>query len=426
MCPSGHILSSELARRCLSQSTNVATSKPNFNVGTIGHVDHGKTTLTAAITFALAKQGLAKAVKFDEIDKAKEEKKRGITINIAHIGYESNSRRYSHTDCPGHSDFIKNMICGTAQMDAAVLVIAATDGVMAQTKEHLMLARQIGLKHVVIFINKADLVEDDVLDLVEIEARELLSAHGFDGDNAAVIRGSALNALEGVDTSSIAELLSVLDALPEPQRNKEEALIMPVASKVSITGRGTVVVGTVEQGILKKGDKVEIKGNGREVLTTASDIQVFGKSVKEVAAGDHCGVLCRGVKSDHVARGMWLGHVGAVSMTNHVSAEIYLLDENESGRKVGIRSGFTDKLFCSTWDQVARFDFSNDILMPGEHTHTKITFIRDMPLRKGISFTLRVGSTNQTIARGVVSELLPSLFVENYNLKKAVVGQQEK
>ncbi|KIH69572.1 putative translation elongation factor Tu [Ancylostoma duodenale] len=255
--------------RCASQSAQI-TSKPNYNVGTIGHIDHGKTTLTAAITHVLAKQGLTKPVKFDEIDKAKEEKKRGITINIAHIGYESLNRRYSHTDCPGHSDFIKNMICGTAQMDAAVLVVAATDGVMAQTKEHLILARQIGLKHIVVFINKADLVEEDVLDLVEIEVRELLSAHGFDGDNAAVIRGSALCALEGKDVDSINELLKVLDSLPEPQRNQ-------------IISTGTVVVGTVEQGILKKGEKVEIRGDGKDVSTVASDIQVFGKSVKEVS-----------------------------------------------------------------------------------------------------------------------------------------------
>ncbi|VDN22264.1 unnamed protein product [Cylicostephanus goldi] len=263
--------------RCASQGPQIS-SKPNYNVGTIGHIDHGKTTLTAAITQVLAKQ-----VKFDEIDKAKEEKKRGITINIAHIGYESKNRRYSHTDCPGHSDFIKNMICGTAQMDAAVLVIAATDGVMAQTKEHLILARQLGLKHIIVFINKSDAVEEDVLDLVEIESRELLSAHGFDGDNAPVIRGSALNALEGKDSSSIVELLKALDALPEPQRNENEALIMPVSSKTAITGRGTVVVGTIEQGTLKKGDKVEIKGDDREVVTVASDIQVFGKSVKEVS-----------------------------------------------------------------------------------------------------------------------------------------------
>ncbi|EYC27741.1 hypothetical protein Y032_0008g156 [Ancylostoma ceylanicum] len=412
------------AVRCSSQSAQII-SKPNYNVGTIGHIDHGKTTLTAAITHVLAKQGLAKPVKFDEIDKAKEEKKRGITINIAHIGYESRTRRYSHTDCPGHSDFIKNMICGTAQMDAAVLVVAATDGVMAQTKEHLILARQIGLKHIVVFINKADLVEDDVLDLVEIEVRELLSAHGFDGDNAAVIRGSALCALEGKDVDSINELLKVLDALPEPQRNQDEALIMPISSRTAITGRGTVVVGTVEQGILKKGEKVEIRGDGKDVSTVASDIQVFGKSVKEVRAGDHCGVLCRGVKADQVSRGMWLGHIGAVNVTNSIKAEMYLLSEEENGRRVGIRSGFTDKLFCSTWDQVARFELSQELLMPGEHTQATVTLMRNMPFRKGIPFTLRDGSTKQTIARGIVSELLPPVTVERYNLKKTASHHED-
>ncbi|KAK6730142.1 hypothetical protein RB195_006917 [Necator americanus] len=414
----------DLYLRRLSQSAQVI-SKSNYNVGTIGHIDHGKTTLTAAITHVLAKQGLAKPVKFDEIDKAKEEKKRGITINIAHIGYESLKRRYSHTDCPGHSDFIKNMICGTAQMDAAVLVIAATDGVMAQTKEHLILARQIGLKHIIVFINKADLVEDDVLDLVEIESRELLSAHGFDGDNAPIIRGSALLALEGKDASSITELLKVLDDLPEPQRQQNEPLIMPVTSKTAITGRGTVVIGTVEQGILKKGDKIEIKGDGKDVSTVASDIQVFGKSVKEVRAGDHCGVLCRGVKADQVARGMWLGHIGSVNVTNFIKAEMYLLSEEENGRKVGIRSGFTDKLFCSTWDQVARFELAQELLMPGEHTQATVTLMRSMPFRKGMPFTLRDGNTKQTIARGLISELLPPVTVEKYNLKKAAAHHED-
>ncbi|KJH52978.1 putative translation elongation factor Tu [Dictyocaulus viviparus] len=283
-------------------------------------------------------------MRFDEIDKAKEEKRRGITINIAHVGYESTSRRYSHTDCPGHSDFIKNMICGTAQMDAAILVIAATDGVMSQTKQ--------------------------------------------------------------------------------------ESLIIPVASKVAITGRGTVIVGTVEQGILRKGDKLEIKGNDKELLATASDIHIFGKSVKEVRAGDHCGVLCRGVKAENVSRdenskkcskhllGMWVGHTGSVNVSNHINAEIYMLSKEESGREIGIRTGYIDKVFCSTWDQVARIDFSHDILMPGEHTHATVILMRNMPLRKGISFTLRNGRNNQTLARGIVTELLPSVTVEKYNLKK--------
>ncbi|CAD6184187.1 unnamed protein product [Caenorhabditis auriculariae] len=406
-------------------SNNFATAaastsnKLNFNVGTIGHIDHGKTTLTSAITRVLAKKGFAKHVKFDEIDKGKEEKKRGITINIAHIGYESDNRRYSHTDCPGHSDFIKNMICGTSQMDAAVLVIAATDGVMEQTKEHLILAKQVGVKNIIVFINKADLVEDDVLDLVEIEARELLSLHGFDGDNAPVIRGSALAALEANQMECIEKLVHALDELPAPNRNESEALVMPVASKTAITGRGTVVVGTVERGILKKGDKVEIKGDGQTLQSTASDIQVFGKSVKEVRAGDHCGVLCRGIKADHVKRGMWMGHVGAVKISNVVKAEIYLLSESENGRKTGIRTGFTDKMYCSTWDQVGRFDLSQEMLMPGEHASATVLLMKEMPLRVGMPFTLREGRSKTTIARGIVSDVQAALSIENHNLKKS-------
>ncbi|EGT32641.1 hypothetical protein CAEBREN_28138 [Caenorhabditis brenneri] len=400
-------------------ATGTGATKINVNVGTIGHIDHGKTTLTSAITRVQAKKGFAKHVKFDEIDKGKEEKKRGITINVAHIGYESPARRYSHTDCPGHSDFIKNMICGTSQMDVAVLVIAATDGVMEQTKEHLILAKQVGVKNMVIFINKADLVEDDVLDLVEIEARELLTIHGFDGDATPVIRGSALAALEGGDVSCIDKLLQALDSLPEPNRNEQDTFVMPIGSKTAITGRGTVIVGTLERGVLKKGDKVEIKGDGQTLLTTASDIHVFGKSVKEVRAGDHCGVLCRGVKADTVKRGMWAGHPGAVTITNRVKVELYLLSEAENGRKIGIRTGFTDKMYCSTWDQVGRFDMNNELLMPGEHTSATVLLMKDMPLRKGMPFTLREGSSKTTIARGIISDLEDHVAVEKHNLKKS-------
>ncbi|CCD65152.1 protein-synthesizing GTPase [Caenorhabditis elegans] len=400
-------------------ATAAATPKINVNVGTIGHIDHGKTTLTSAITRVQAKKGFAKHIKFDEIDKGKEEKKRGITINVAHIGYESPLRRYSHTDCPGHSDFIKNMICGTSQMDVAVLVIAATDGVMEQTKEHLILAKQVGVKNMAIFINKADLVEEDDLDLVEMEARELLSLHGFNGDATPVIRGSALSALEGQDISCIERLIDALDSLPEPDRNEKDTFVMPIASKTAITGRGTVIVGTLERGVLKKGDKVEIKGDGQTLQTTASDIQVFGKSVKEVRAGDHCGVLCRGVKGDTVKRGMWAGHPGAVTITNRVKVELYLLSEAENGRKIGIRTGFTDKMYCSTWDQVGRFDMSNELLMPGEHTSATVLLMKDMPLRKGMPFTLREGSSKTTIARGIISDLEDHVAVEKHNLKKS-------
>lgn len=425
--PLGQNLTNQQWQRFFAAAAAAASTKINMNVGTIGHIDHGKTTLTAAITTVLAKKGKAKAAKFDDIDKGKEEKKRGITINIAHLGYESDKRRYSHTDCPGHADFIKNMICGTSQMDAAVLVIAATDGVMAQTREHLILARQIGLKSIIVFINKADLVEDETLDLVEMEARELLSLHGFDGDNAPVLRGSALAALEGTDTTCVEELMKALDSVPDPERKEDEPFIMPVASRTPITGRGTVVVGTVDRGVLKKGDKIEVKGEGKTELTVVSDIHVFGKSVKEVRAGDHCGILCRGLKVDNVRRGMWMGHVGAVKTTNHIKAEVYLLSEEESGKRTGIRTGFTDKVFSSTWDQVARLDLTDqEMLMPGEHSSTVMILQREMPLRVGMSFTLREGRTKQTIARGLVSEILPSLTVADYNLKKVAEKEAKK
>ncbi|CAJ0576096.1 unnamed protein product, partial [Mesorhabditis spiculigera] len=413
----------QLSARLLATASS-SKDKPNLNVGTIGHIDHGKTTLTAAITHVLSKKGRAKAIKFDEIDKAKEEKKRGITINIAHLGYESDKRKYSHTDCPGHADFIKNMICGTSQMDVAVLVIAATDGVMAQTKEHLVLARQIGVKNIVVFVNKADLVEEEVLDLVEIEARELLSLHGFDGDAVSVVRGSALKALEGVDEACVYDLLSALDKTPQPERIEDGPLLMPVSSKVAITGRGTVVVGTVERGTLKKGDKVELKGEGKVLQTTASDIQVFNKSVKEVKAGDHCGILCRGLKGEYVKRGMWMGHLNSVKMSNAIKGELYLLSEEENGRRLGIRSGFTDKVFSSTWDQVGRFDMEQEMLMPGENVSAKITLLKEMPVREGMPFTLRDGGTKQTIARGIIAEILDSVQIEGYNLKKSTMDEK--
>uniref|UniRef100_A0A0N4ZN12 protein-synthesizing GTPase n=1 Tax=Parastrongyloides trichosuri TaxID=131310 RepID=A0A0N4ZN12_PARTI len=391
------------------------SKKINLNVGTIGHIDHGKTTLTAAITRVLSEKGGAKFVKFDEIDKGKEEKKRGITINIAHIGYESSKRRYAHTDCPGHSDFIKNMICGTAQMDAAILVIAATDGIMAQTKEHLLLAKQIGLKHIIIFINKADLVDEDILELCELEARELLIAHGFDGDNATVIKGSALSALEGIDNSSVESLIDALDNIPEPERKQNADVIMPINSKALIKGRGTVIIGTMEQGTIKKGDTLQIKGFGNDIKTVASDIQVFNKSVPSVSAGEHCAVLCRGLKGDNVQRGMWMGTPGTLKTSNLFKVELYLLGENEGGRKIGIRTGFSDRVFCSTWDQVGRFHISNDMVMPGEHTSAHLLFINDAPAEKNLPFTLREGKNKTTIARGIITEMYKAVDVNSFS-----------
>uniref|UniRef100_A0A0N5BA38 protein-synthesizing GTPase n=1 Tax=Strongyloides papillosus TaxID=174720 RepID=A0A0N5BA38_STREA len=391
------------------------SKKSNLNVGTIGHVDHGKTTLTAAITKVLSEKGCAKFVKFEEIDKGKEEKQRGITINVAHIGYESSKRRYAHTDCPGHSDFIKNMICGTAQMDAAVLVISATDGIMAQTNEHLLLAKQIGLKHIIVFINKADLVDDDILELCEIEARELLTFHGFDGDNAKIIKGSALTALEGDDKTCIDALIEALDEVPEPERIQDGNVIMPVNSKVMVKGRGTVVIGTLDQGVIKKGDQLQIKGFGNDTKTVASDIQVFNKSVPSVGAGEHCAILCRGLKADNVQRGMWVGTPGTITTSNLLKVELYLLGTNEGGRKVGIKTGFSDRVFCSTWDQIGRLHISTDMLMPGEHSTAHILFVNEVPIRKNIPFTLREGKSKATIARGIITEMMKPIDIENFS-----------
>ncbi|KAE9550746.1 hypothetical protein FO519_006047 [Halicephalobus sp. NKZ332] len=413
---------------CATFSTDKVATKINVNVGTIGHIDHGKTTLTSAITKVLSKKGGAKYVKFDDIDKGKEEKARGITINIAHIGYESKNRRYAHTDCPGHSDFIKNMICGTSQMDAAILVIAATDGVMAQTKEHLLLAKQIGLKNIVVFINKADLVQKDDLELVELEARELLTEHGFDGDAVPVVCGSALQALDGNETECIEKLVTTLDSLPAPDRLADAPFLMPIASRVAITGRGTVVVGTVAQGSLKKGENVQVIGFGSDIKTVATDIQIFKKSVKEVAAGEHCGILCRGLKPAGVERGMWMGAPGSIQTTNFLRAELYLLSEAENGRRVGIRSGFTDRIFCSTWDEPSRILFEGDLLMPGEHVSTHLLFLNKVPIMKNMPFTLREGSNKRTIGRGIVTELLKPIDVASFAklnqtevVKKAVI-----
>ncbi|OZC06888.1 putative translation elongation factor Tu [Onchocerca flexuosa] len=414
----------------IASTSNIAKiAKENLNVGTIGHVDHGKTTLTAAITKILSTKGKTKFIKFEEIDKAKEEQRRGITINVAHIGYESDARRYAHTDCPGHSDFIKNMICGAAQMDVAILVIAATDGVMAQTKEHLLLAKQVGVSSIIVFINKVDLVDNDVVTLVEIEARELLEYHGYTDESIIVVKGSALQALQKNDGRCIEELISALDKIPLPKRLQNEPFLMPIASRVSITGRGTVVVGTVEQGKVKKGDKVEIKGEGQCIHSVVSDIQVFKKSVLEVCAGDHCGILCRGVKANTVKRGMWLGAIDAVVISNFFKVELYLLSEEEGGRCLAVHSGFTEKIFCSTWDQAGRLHLESDMLMPGEHCTANLILVNKMPVRQSLPFTIREGS-KKTIARGIIREVFAPINLDSFKdikdkgLEKFIEQQQ--
>ncbi|KAM3721484.1 Elongation factor Tu [Dirofilaria immitis] len=410
-------LSSSIIRNATSTSSITKIAKENLNVGTIGHVDHGKTTLTAAITKILSTKGKTKFIKFEEIDKAKEEQRRGITINVAHIGYESDTRRYAHVDCPGHSDFIKNMICGAAQMDVAILVIAATDGVMAQTKEHLLLAKQVGISNIVVFINKVDLVDNDVVTLVEIEARELLEHHGYSDNSVTVVEGSALQALQKSDGKCIEKLISALDKIPIPKRPQDRPFLMPIASRVSITGRGTVVVGTVEQGKIKKGDKVEIKGESQCFYSVVSDIQVFKKSVPEVCAGEHCGILCRGIKANTVKRGMWLGAVDAIITSNFFKVELYLLSKEEGGRCLAVHSGFTEKVFCSTWDQAGRLHLESDMLMPGEHCTAYLVLVNKMPVRQLLPFTMREGS-KKTIARGIIREVFAPINLDSFkNIK---------
>ncbi|EFO20131.1 elongation factor Tu domain-containing protein [Loa loa] len=404
---------SSTTRTITSTSNTTKIVKENLNVGTIGHVDHGKTTLTAAITKILSSRGKTKFVKFEEIDKAKEEQRRGITINIAHIGYESDIRRYAHTDCPGHSDFIKNMICGATQMDVAILVIAATDGVMTQTKEHLLLAKQVGVSSIIVFINKVDLVDNDVVTLVEIEARELLEHHGYKDESVIVVKGSALQALQKNDGKCVEELISALDKAPLPKRLQNAPFLMPIASRVSITGRGTVVVGTIEQGKVRKGDKVEIKGEGQCIHSVVSDIQIFKKNVLEVCAGDHCGILCRGVKANVVKRGMWLGAVDAITTSNFFKVELYLLSEKEGGRCLAVHSGFTEKVFCSTWDQAGRIHLESDMLMPGEHCPAYLVLVKKMPAIQSLPFTIREGS-RKTIARGIIREVFPPINLDSF------------
>ena len=341
-----------------------STEKPHCNVGTIGHVDHGKTTLTAAITKVLSELGKEgnRYVKYDDIDKAPEEKARGITINSTHVQYETENRHYAHTDCPGHIDYVKNMITGTSQMDGAILVIAATDGTMPQTREHLLLAKQIGVEKIVVYINKADVVDNEMLELVEIEARELLEEYGFDGLNSAVVAGSALMALKGeksdIGRESILKLMNAVDTtIPTPQRDLSGPFYMPVESSLTVPGRGTVAVGTVAQGVLKKNQEVELLGFGNTIKTSVSDIHIFRKSVQQCTAGDNIGALLRGVKSDVVQRGMFLSQLQSLKQFNVFEAQVYVLTKAEGGRSKPIMDQYIQVL----WQHCVFLDYSMSI-----------------------------------------------------------------
>ncbi|XP_067001920.2 elongation factor Tu [Anabrus simplex] len=400
--------------------------RKHCNIGTIGHVDHGKTTLTAAITKVLNKDGFSKYVSYDEIDKAPEEKARGITINVTHIEFNTKSRHYAHTDCPGHSDFVKNMISGASQMDGAVLVVAATDGQMPQTREHLLLAKQIGIEKIVVFINKVDLVDNDVVDLVEIEIRELLTDFGFDGLHTPVVCGSALLALQG-DTSEFGEpaIRKLLDAIdehiPTPERDFKSPFMLPIDNAFTVPGRGTVVIGTLKQGILNKNAEAELLGFDIKLKTTVSDVQIFKKSVPSAKAGDNLGALLRGIRIDAVKRGMLLCASGSETLSNHFKAKIYCLSKSEGGRSKPLTTKFIQQLFSKTWNIQCRVDLESDVgmIMPGEHGTVYLTLLRSMVMSRGQPFTIR--ENNSTVITGIITEVLNRIQIGNMKLIKVQV-----
>nr|XP_002731781.1 PREDICTED: elongation factor Tu, mitochondrial-like [Saccoglossus kowalevskii] len=408
-------ISSVLSRRHYADKQTYDRSKPHVNIGTIGHVDHGKTTLTAAITKVLSEQGTSGSTKFhkyDEIDKAPEERKRGITINSAHVEYETMTRHYAHTDCPGHLDYIKNMITGAAQMEGAILVVAADDGQMPQTREHLLLAKQIGMEKIVVYINKADVVDAEVLELVEMEMREVLSEFGFDGDNSPIITGSALYAMEGRDPKlgeeSIKALLAAVDEyIPLPVRELDKPFMMPVESVHSIPGRGTVVTGRVERGIIKKGDDVEFIGHNAKLKSIITGIETFHKTLGTGEAGDQLGALCRGLKRDEIKRGMVLCKPGSLKAHQEIEAQVYFLSKEEGGRHKPLTTNYTPVMFSYTWDTSARISLPEDkeMVMPGEDIKVNMSLLKPMVTEIGQRFTLRDGKI--TIGTGVITSILP-------------------
>lgn len=390
--------------------------KPHLNVGTIGHVDHGKTTLTAAITLNLAKHGLAKPVPFEEIDKAPEEKQRGITIQIAHVEYESEKRHYAHIDCPGHHDYIKNMITGAAQMDGAILVVAADDGVMPQTREHVLLARQVNVPAMVVFLNKTDLVDDpELLEVVEMEVRELLSKYGYPGDEVPIIKGSALKAMEKAsgdrndpDVKPIFDLIDALDNyIPDPVREVDKPFLMPIEDIFSIKGRGTVVTGRVERGRLTPGSEVEVVGyNDEPIKTVAVSLEMFRKVLDEAIAGDNVGILLRGVEKDEVRRGMVVAAPGSITPHRKFKAEVYVLTKEEGGRHTPFFSGYRPQFYVRTADVTGTIKLPPDreMVMPGDNVNLEVELIAPIALEKGQRFAIREGG--KTVGAGVVTEII--------------------
>jgi len=388
-------------------------TKPHVNVGTIGHVDHGKTTLTSAMTQVLAKKGLAQYIPFDQIDKAPEEKARGITIATAHVEYESAQRHYAHVDCPGHADYVKNMITGAAQMDGAILVVSAADGPMPQTREHILLARQVGVPYIVVFMNKVDMVDDpELLDLVELEMRELLTKYDFPGDDIPMIRGSALQALESGDpnapeTACIFELMDAVDAyVPTPQRAVERPFLMPVEDVFTISGRGTVATGRVERGVVNVGDAVEIVGYRATQQTVATGVEMFRKILDRGEAGDNIGVLLRGVKRDEIERGQVLAKPGSITPHTRFAAEVYVLSKDEGGRHTPFFQGYRPQFYFRTTDVtgVVTLPAGTEMVMPGDNVAVQVELITPIALEKELRFAIREGG--RTVGAGVVSDIL--------------------
>ncbi|XP_032688420.1 elongation factor Tu, mitochondrial-like [Odontomachus brunneus] len=405
--------------------------KPHCNVGTIGHVDHGKTTLTAAITKVLAEKELATAKQYSEIDNAPEEKARGITINVAHIEYQTENRHYGHTDCPGHADYIKNMITGTAQMDGAILVVAATDGTMPQTREHLLLAKQIGISHIIVFINKVDAADAEMVELVEIEIRELLSEMGYDGDNIPILKGSALCALEGknpeIGSQAIMQLLDKVDSyIPTPERDLDKPFLMPVENVYSIPGRGTVVTGRLERGKIKKGMDCEFHGYNKSYKSVITGVEMFHQILEEAHAGDQLGALVRGVKRDDIRRGMIMGKPGTLKVHDHLEAQIYLLSKEEGGRKKPIANLIQMQMFSKTWDIAAQCTIigGKEMAMPGEDCTLELKLLKPMVCEKGQRFTLRDGTL--TLGTGVITNTLKRLSDEERTSLLESKKQREK
>ncbi|MFP4158393.1 MAG: elongation factor Tu [Desulfobacterales bacterium] len=388
-------------------------TKPHVNVGTIGHIDHGKTTLTAAITKHCGLKGQAEFIPFDKIDKAPEEKARGITISTAHVEYHTANRHYAHVDCPGHADYIKNMITGAAQMDGAILVVGADDGPMPQTREHILLARQVGVPQIVVFLNKCDMVDDEeLIELVELELRELLSNYDFDGDNTPIIRGSALKALENDDPDSedakcVWELLDATDDyIPEPERDVDKPFLMPIEDVFSISGRGTVVTGRVERGVIKVNDKIEIVGMRPTMNTTCTGIEMFRKLLDEGRAGDNVGLLLRGIKRDEVERGQVVSAPGSITPHIKFKAEVYVLSKDEGGRHTPFFSGYRPQFYFRTTDVtgVVTLPEGVEMVMPGDNVTISAELITPIAMEEGLRFAVREGG--RTVGAGVVSEII--------------------